>query len=124
MEPTGLFLVQPEANEALDQAIARGMANASQALHHTPTLTNVLQGDPFLAEQLDTLRKSFELRPAPATGLLARIRIRLAWWLCGTEFRRINQNQAAMIRIIDSLVVLVDHERAARRRLEESLSDR
>jgi hypothetical protein len=123
MEPSGLFLVQPEADEPLDQAIARGMASPAAILRDAPTLTNVLQGDPFLAEQLAALRSTFELRPAPATGLLSRIRTRLAWWVFGKELQQINQNQAALIRIIDSLIVLVDQERGARRRLAEQLSD-
>jgi hypothetical protein len=124
MKPSNLFLVQPEANEALDQAIARGMANTSAALHDAPTVTNVLQGDPFLAEQLAVLRSTFEVRPAAESGLLARLRTRITWWFFGKELQQINQNQAALIRIIDSLIVLVDHERGARRRLEEQLSDR
>jgi hypothetical protein len=117
--PPNLVLITPDADEPIDQAIARSLSQAESPLHQLPALTNVALGDPFLAEQLVALRQQFELRPAPATGLLARLRVRLAWWLLGAEIAQINQNQARMVRIVDSLIVLIDQERAARRRLEE-----
>jgi hypothetical protein len=119
-ESSHLHVVTPLANEAIDQAIARSLTIHQSPLADLPTLTHVVQGDPYLAEQLAALRASFEIRPAPATGLLARIRTRLVWWLLGAELQQANQVHAKIVRILDSLVVLVDQERAARRRLEES----
>ena len=76
-------------------------------------------GDPFLAEQLAALHRGWELRPPPASGLLGRLRTRIAWWLHGPEIRQVNQVHATLVRLVDSLVVLADQERAARRRIEE-----
>jgi hypothetical protein len=116
-------LVQPEPDEALDQAVARALAAPKSPLADLPALTNVAQGDPYLAEQLAALRQSFEIRPTPSTGILSCIRTRLAWWLLGAELQQVSMVHARLVRIIDSLVVLVDHERAARRRIEEQISE-
>jgi hypothetical protein len=61
------------------------------------------------------LHDTWEIRPPPPRGLLDRLRTRLAWWLLGPEIRRVNATHATLTR----LIVLVDHERAAWRRLEE-----
>ncbi|GAB4111197.1 MAG: hypothetical protein Fur005_19660 [Roseiflexaceae bacterium] len=117
--PPNLVLITPHDDEPIDQAIARSLTQGESPFRQLPALTNVVLGDPFLAEQLAALRQQFELRPPSATGLIGRVRVRLAWWLLGAEITQINQNQARMVRILDSLIVLIDQERAARRRLEE-----
>jgi hypothetical protein len=119
-----LFIVTPSDSEPLDAAVERALAGGPSPLTDLPALTNVAQGDPFLAAQLIALHQGWELRPPPAAGLLARLRNRLAWWLMGPEIRQINQVHATLVRLADSLVVLADQERAARRRLEESLAER
>lgn len=120
VDQSGLFTVQLEdSNEPIDLALARSIAAPQSPLIDLPALTQVALGDPYLAEQLATLRRTFELRPAPAPGLLARIRTRVAWWLLGPELQQANQVHATLMRIIDSLVVLADAERVARRRIEE-----
>jgi hypothetical protein len=118
-----LFTITPVENEPLDRAIARSMAGTPSPLTDLPALTNIAQGDPFLAAQLALLRQTWELRPEPATGLVARLRTRIAWWLLGPELRQSSTVNATLLRIIDSLVVLADQERAARRRVEEQLSE-
>lgn len=117
--PPNLVLITPHDDEPIDQAIARSLNQGQSPVQQLPALSNVALGDPFLAEQLAALHQQFELRPPMATGLLGRVRVRLAWWLLGAEIAQINQNQARMVRILDSLIVLIDQERAARRRLEE-----
>ena len=119
-----LFIVTTAADEPLDAAIARALAAGRSPLAELPALTNVAMGDPFLAEQLAALHRTWELTPPPAAGLLARLRTRLAWWLLGPELRQVSQVHATLVRLADSLVVLVDQERAARRRIEESLAER
>jgi hypothetical protein len=116
----GLFTVAlSDGDEPIDAALARSLASPQSPLADLPALTNVAMGDPYLAEQLAALRHGFELRPVAAHGLLARLRTRIAWWLLGPELQQINQVHAMLLRIIDSLVVLSDAERAARRRIEE-----
>ncbi len=116
----GLFTVAlNDGDEPIDMALARSLASPQSPLANLPALTNIAMGDPYLAEQLATLRQGFELRPMAARGLFARIRTRLAWWLLDPELQQINQVHATLLRIIDSLVVLSDAERAARRRIEE-----
>lgn len=118
-----LFVVPPPGDEPLDAAIARAAAGGSSPLADLPALTNVAIGDPFLAEQLAALHRSWELRPTPAAGLLDRVRSRIAWWLLGPELRQASAVNATLVRLADSLVVLVDQERAARRRVEEALAE-
>ncbi|HWQ12988.1 MAG TPA: hypothetical protein VNL77_09315 [Roseiflexaceae bacterium] len=121
-ESENLFLVTPAEGEPLDAAVERALASDASALAALPTLTDVAMGDPYLAEQLAALHRAWELRPPQAAGLLARLRTRLAWWLLGPEIRQINAVHATLVRLADSLVVLADQERAARRRMEEGLA--
>lgn len=107
------------------------MAQVAQALNQPgldvaalPTMTNVALGDPYLAQQLIDLHHQWELRPPAAHSLLARIRTRLAWWFLGREFQQMSQTNAILVRIIDSLIVQLDQDRAARRRIEEHLAYR
>ncbi|MEN9933977.1 MAG: hypothetical protein RLZZ387_556 [Chloroflexota bacterium] len=118
-----LVIVTPAAeDEPLDAALERALAAGASPLADLPALTNVAMGDPYLAEQLAALHRGWELRPPPSTGLIARLRTRLAWWLLGPEIAQINQAHATLVRLADSLVVLADQERAARRRIEETLA--
>lgn len=117
-----LFVVAPTNEESLLTAVERAMGQPVPALATLPTLTNLALGDPYLAEQLTGLHQKFELLPAPTRGLLARLRTCLAWWLLGTEMQQLNHVNAALIRALDSLTVHLDHERAARRRIEEHLA--
>lgn len=103
---------------ALDELRGDGAALATM-----PTLTNIALGDPYLAQQLAELRARFELLPPAATGLLDRLRARVAWWLLGRELQQTNRTHAAVVRILDSLLVQLDQERSARRRIEEHLAD-
>lgn len=113
-----LFIIPPAA-EPFVERIEHALAERRPADVELPLLTDVAQGDAFLARQLAALRDGWEVRPPPPRGLLDRIRTRLAWWLLGPEIRQINATHATLTRLADSLVVLIDHERAARRRLEE-----
>ncbi|MFN8502559.1 hypothetical protein [Kouleothrix sp.] len=120
-----LFTITPaQGDEPLLSAIERGLAERASPLAALPTLTNVALGDPYLAGQLAALHGSWELRPPPARGLLARLRTRLAWWLLGRELAEISATHATLVRIVDSLVVQLDDERSARRRIEEHLAQR
>lgn len=120
---SGLITISPQADQPLDQTIEQALSQPAAALADQAILTNVAFGDPALAEQLAILRSSWELQPEVAHGLVARIRTRIAWWLIGPELRQASRVNATMLRLIDSLVVLVDQERTARRRIEEQLSD-
>lgn len=122
-EPPTLFTVTPGPDEPLDQALLRAMGQPAASLTDLPALTNVAMGDPYLAEQLAALHQSFEIHPRAQAGLVSRIRTRLAWWLLGQELGQVTAVNATLVRVIDSLVVLVDQERAARRRIEEQLSE-
>ncbi len=114
-----LFVVPPpESGEALLSAIERGMAAPIPALD-AAALSSVVQGDAFLAEQLAALRADFELRPQAGAGAIGRLRVRLGWWLLGPELAQSNATNAALIRVIDSLIAAIDAERAARRRADE-----
>jgi hypothetical protein len=120
---TSLFLVD------LNQDSASLLAAIEQSLHHAtsppaslPNLTNVVLGDPYLAQQLTDLHRQWEIRPQRAQGLVARLRTRLAWWLLGPELQQTNQVHATLVRLTDSLIVQLDQERAARRRVEEYLA--
>ena len=119
-----IFTVAPRPGEPLLVAVERGLAQPASPLDALPTLTNVALGDPYLAEQLAGLHASWELRPAPARGLLARLRARVAWRLLGPEIEQINAAHATLVRLVDSLVVQLDEERSARRRIEEGLAGR
>jgi hypothetical protein len=121
--PHNLVLVTPTPDQPLDQAVAAALLHGSAAPTDLPALTNVVQGDPYLAEQLAALRASWELHPEPVHGLIARIRTRLAWWLLGPELRQANRVHATMLRLIDSLIVVIDHERLARRALAERMHE-
>ncbi len=104
------------------EAVEQAMAARQPPLEALPTLTNVALGDPYLAQQLADLHRRWEVRPQPARGLLARLRTRLAWRLLGSELEQINTVHATLVRAIDSLVVQLDQDRAARRRIEEHLA--
>jgi hypothetical protein len=115
-----LFLATPGADdEPLAAQIERALRERRLALADLPLLTDVAQGDPYLAEQLAALHTHWEVRPQPARGLRDRLRRRIAWWLLEPEIRQINAVHATLTRLIDSLIVLTDRERAARRRIEE-----
>lgn len=119
--PAALFLIPPDiVDEPLMAQVERALQARRSATLDLPLLTDVAQGDAFLAQQLALLHDTWEIRPQPPRGLFDRLRTRLAWWLLGPEIRQVNATHATLTRLIDSLVVLVDHERAARRRLEET----
>lgn len=118
---TGLFILTPDPDASLLAAVEQAMQRPAAPLALLPTLTNVALGDAYLAGQLIELHRSFELRPPRARGLLERLRTRLAWWLLGPELHQINPVHAALVRVLDSLTVQLDQERAARRRIEEHL---
>jgi hypothetical protein len=80
--------------------------------------------DPALAAELRRLRDAVEVRPAPATSLLGRVRTRLAWWLLGDELRQISQAHASISRLCDSLTLHLDAMRASQRQIVEQLADR
>lgn len=115
-------MIVPAGGEPLLAAAERGLAEPASPLLALPTLTNVALGDPYLAQQLADLHAQYPLRPPPARGLLARLRTRLAWWLLGPELAQINATHATLVRLADSLVVQLDEERSARRRIEEGLA--
>jgi hypothetical protein len=119
-----LFSVALAEGESVLGAVERAMAQPSAPLEQLPTLTNVALGDPYLAEQLVSLHRQWELRPPPARGLLGRLRARLAWRLLGPELAQVNAAHATLVRLVDSLVVQLDEERSARRRIEEHLAGR
>lgn len=117
-----LFVVQPSSAEPILVAAERAMHAHTDALAALPTLTNVALGDPYLAQQLADLHTQWEVRPAPQRTLLGRVRARMAWWLLGPEVQQINRTHATLVRLLDSLIVQLDEERAARRRLEEQVA--
>jgi hypothetical protein len=120
-----LFVVMPDpAGEPLLAAVERALAGEPTALAALPALTAIAAGDPYLAQQLVALHQSWEIRPLPSRGLLARLRTRLAWWLLGPEIQQANAVHATLVRLIDSLLAQLDQDRAARRRIEEQLAYR
>ena len=123
-EPEGqLFtVVLNQDGGSVLEAVEQAMAARQPPLEALPALTNVALGDPYLAQQLDDLHRRWEVRPRPVQGLRARLRTRLAWWLLGSELEQINTVHARLVRVIDSLVVQLDQDRAARRRIEEHLA--
>lgn len=112
-----------QGDEPLLAAVERAIARRNSPLDQLPTLTNVALGDPYLAEQLAALRAQFPLRPPEARGLLGRLRARLAWRLLGPELDRINATHATLLRLLDSLVVLIDEERSARKKDRRTYND-
>jgi hypothetical protein len=120
--PEPIFLVPPGPDdEPLAAQIARALNERRSAPDGLPLLTDVAQGDPYLAEQLAALHAMWEIQPQPPRGALDRLRRRIAWWLLEPELRQINAVHATLTRLIDSLIVLADRERAARRRIEEHI---
>jgi hypothetical protein len=123
-DTTPLFMITPSSpGEPLIDAVERALARRTSPLTELPTLTNVALGDPYLAEQLANLHREWELHPPPVRGILARLRTRLAWWLLGPELAQASAIHATLVRLIDSLVVQLDEERSARRRIEEHLAN-
>lgn len=127
-QPTRLFTIAADAGDADDgqalyEAVEQALHAPAAPLAELPTLTNVALGDPYLAEQLAALHRTWELHPEPARGLLARLRTRLAWWLLGPELRQASRVNATLVRLVDSLVVQLDQERSGRRRIEEHLAN-
>lgn len=116
---SNLFIVQPSSAEPILAAAERAMQAHTDALAALPTLTNVALGDPYLAQQLADLHAQWEVRPTAQRTLLGRVRARAAWWLLGPEVQQINRTHATLVRLLDSVIVQLDEERAARRRLEE-----
>ena len=122
-QPTPLFTISSDERETLYAAVEQALHSPAAPLAELPTLTNVALGDPYLAEQLAALHRTWELQPEPARGLLARLRTRLAWWLLGPELRQASRVNATLVRLVDSLVVQLDQERSGRRRIEEHLAN-
>lgn len=116
---SNLFIVQPSSAEPILAATERALHAHTDALAVLPMLTNIALGDPYLAQQLADLHVQWEVRPAAQRTLLGRVRARVAWWLLGPEVQQINRTHATLVRLLDSLIVQLDEERAARRRLEE-----
>jgi hypothetical protein len=114
-------MVNEIASQIPIEAIAHAFAEDSTSLSALSPTTHVALRDPYLREQIAELHRHWEVRPTPQ-GIVGRIRTRLAWWLLGQELVQANRAHATMVRIIDSLVVHLDEERAARRRIEEHLA--
>ena len=108
-----LFVVQNQKDASILAAVERALAEPASPLDALPTLTNVALAD---------LHAQYPLRPPPSRGLLARLRTRLAWWLLGPELAQLNATHATLVRLADSLVVQLDEERSARRRIEDHLA--
>jgi hypothetical protein len=117
-----IFLVPEAAGEPLLAAVARGLGQGGAALDLLPTLGGLAQSDPFFASELAGLHQRWEIRPQPARGLLARLRLRLAWWLLGPELAQASAASAALVRVVDSLTAHLDDERAARTSLESRIN--
>lgn len=116
-----LFIISVHPNESFYGTVERalGQPPSSPIL---PLLTDLAQHDPYLADQLRLLHDHVEIRPSPSFSPIERIRTRLAWWLLGHEIVQHNQTHAALVRTIDSLIMHLNHERAARRLLSEQLA--
>jgi hypothetical protein len=118
-----LFVAPPaHEGEGLLAAVERGLRAPRRPLADLPALSDLALRDPYLAGELAALRERWELRPAPASGPIARLRARLAWRLLGPELQQINQAHASLVRLVDSLVAHLDDERVARARLEARLA--
>jgi hypothetical protein len=124
MSPKNLFIVAPSADGSLLAVIEQAMAGDSAALAALPSLTNLALSDEFLARQIVAIHRQWELRPQSARGLLGRLRSRLAWWLLGPELQQANQFHATAVRLLDSLLVHLDAERAESRRIAEQIAYR
>ena len=123
MNASQLYVVNMQDEQPLGAAIEAALASQPAALETLPTMTNVALGDPYLAGQLTALHESWEIQPPhKPRGLLARIRSRLVWWLLKPELQQINLVHATLVRALDSTIVQLDQERAARRQLEEQLA--
>jgi hypothetical protein len=114
----GLFIVHDIGDGSPIETVARTLATSDNTIPSLGSTTHVALRDPYLRDQLRELHAHWEVRPA-ARGLWDRIRTRLAWTLLGPELRQTNRVHASLVRIVDSLVVHLHEERAARRRLEE-----
>jgi hypothetical protein len=114
-----MFAITLADDEPLAEAVSRGLAAPAADLAALPQLSSVALGDPYLAGQLVALRGYVELTPPPQASLLSRLRARLAWWLLGPELRRQTEANAALVRIIDSLLAQIDRDRARVQGLEE-----
>ncbi len=121
MPERGLFIVDEIGADTPMDVIARALEQGQGMLGSLSPTTHVALRDPYLREQLVALHATWEIRPQPQS-VIGRIRSRLAWWLLGPELAQSNRANASLVRIIDSLVVHLDEERAARRRLEEHLA--
>jgi len=118
------FLIDVAADEDPHAALARART-APRSLRDAAADGSLLAlTDPALAGELRRLRDAVEVRPAPAHNLLARVRVRLAWWLLGDELRQISQAHASISRLCDSLTLHLDAMRATQRQLLEQLADR
>jgi hypothetical protein len=119
---SSLFVIRNTDGQSLLDATEQALHQHTSVLAQLPVLTNVALGDPYLAQQLAELHRTWEIQPRPGSGILARLRSRLAWWLLGVELQQINTTHATLVRLLDSLIVQLDQERAARRRIEEQLA--
>lgn len=117
-----LFVVNADPRLPILDAVDQALRDRRAALDDLPVLTNVALGDPYLAEQLAALHRGWAVQPPRSTGLVQRIRTRLAWWLLGRELQQVNAVHGTLVRLLDSLIVQLDEDRAARRRLEEQLA--
>lgn len=120
-QATSLFVVDEIGSQNPIEAITKAFSDDAASLGSLSPTTHVALRDPFLRDQLVELHAHWEIQPV-SQGIIGRIRTRLAWWLLGHELRQANRTHASMVRIIDSLVVHLDQERAARRRIEEHLA--
>lgn len=116
---TGLVIVDDIGTQSPIEAVAGALANGATPDAKLSATTHVALRDPFVRQQLAELHQHWQVRPRASQGVLARIRTRLAWWLLGPELEQTNRTHATLVRLIDSLVVHLDEERSARRRLEE-----
>lgn len=121
-ESSNLFVVPEPEDGSLLGAIERSLSGPSTHLGDLPVLPDSALGDPYLARQLLELHRHWEIRPQPTRGLLARLRTRLVWWLLGSEIQQVNAIHATLVRLVDSLLVQLDQDRAELRRVAEHLA--
>ena len=120
--PTSLVVVPDVGGDSALQAVEHALATPGASFAAPAALTNVILQDPYLAARLAELHAGWQIRPPRARSLLGRLRTRLAWWLLQPEIEQANAAHASLVRVVDSLVVVIDEERAARRRVEEQLA--